>query len=151
MTKAIASVSAGGRELVLSVTSSPPMPSAPSNITQHQCRCFRSQEDLIKNSSGQEVNIGSPGCVPSYCYLCSPSLPSMKILRRASCDRGALSLKRSITEEVSSTNKGAPIPPPPVPPVPPVHVELPTKLERSLSASTLSFISGAPAGSALVC
>ena len=101
MTKAIASMSVGGRELVLLVTSSSNhafCSSHPFSITQSQCRFFCSQkylnQEFFRTSQYRVTEVRTP---PTF----TPALlssPSMKMPRRASCNRGTLSLKRYVLQ-----------------------------------------------------
>ena len=140
MTKAMASMSVGGRELVLLFSSSPLMPSAPLTrltLLSANAGAFVPGKISIKNSSRQKVYIGSLRRVrPPTVTPAPPSSPSMKTPCRASCDRGALSLKRYLLRiKVLLYSRRCRLHP----------MFWPTKRERSLSASTLSFISRAPA------
>ena len=143
MTKAMVSV--GGRELVLLVTSPPLRPSAPlTRPTSANAGGFVPRKISVKNSSGQEVDIGSLRRVPPPFTSAPPSHPSMKMPRRRSHDRGAPSLKRYLLKMKVFLCCRRRLHPHDL-------VELSTKLVRSLSASTFSFYLRSTSGSALVC
>jgi hypothetical protein len=73
--------------------------SHPSNIAQRQCRYFRSHEDLNQEifRTRSQYRVTEVRTPPTFTPA-PPSSPSMKMPRRASCDRGALSLKRYLPQ-----------------------------------------------------